>query len=153
MLHVGEVPQQIVQFLDKDSGELPPDITCLRACLQRMQECSRMSKASLHHPNPTTIYRKKTVTFSGGISSVGRHLETQCCLQFSWETHSLPDWPPAFLSCGERIMLLLSPCLIPQTHRDINTIIFRFKASFQLPGKMRKGTFLSTADTLWLSAA
>lgn len=53
-----------------------------------------------------------------------------------------------FFTCGKRIKLLLSPCLIPQTHRDINTVIFRFKGSLQLPGKLRKGTFLITADIL-----
>lgn len=57
------------------------------------------------------------------------------------------------VTCGERIQFLLSPCLIPLTHGHISTVIFRFKPSFHLPGKMRKGTFLSTADTLWLSAA
>lgn len=59
----------------------------------------------------------------------------------------------SFFTCGERIKFPLSPCLTPQTHGHISTVIFRFKPSFQLPGKMRKGTFLSTADTLWLSAA
>lgn len=57
-----------------------------------------MSKASLHHPNPTTTSRTETVNFSSRISSLGRHLEKQCCLQFSQDTRSLPDFPPAFLS-------------------------------------------------------
>lgn len=74
-------------------------------------------------------------------SSPGKLVRSQISLQ------------PSFLPCGERIKFLLSPSLIPQTHRDISTVIFRFKAAFQLPGKMRKGIFLSTADTLWLSAA
>lgn len=65
----------------------------------------------------------------------------------------LPALLPPSLPHGKSIKLVLSPRLTSQTHRDISTVIFRFKASFHFPGKMTKGTFLSTADMLCLSSA